>query len=513
MHRKTKTAVQTAVLMAALTLISKLFGFLREMVMANFFGTSYITDAYIMSFTMLSVLFGGLITAISTAYIPLYSKINESKGKAEGDRFSSAMISILLIISFLISIIGIIFSDQIVTVFAGGFNGETARLASFYVKVMFSYVIFASTASILESYLQYKGTFLPQIIGGYSISIGMIVVIIISAYTSYYYLAFGMLLGYSVRFAAMALVARKKDFKYAFTLRRDSDIKEITFLALPTFIGSYMLYINQFINKTIASGLKVGSISALNYAALLNNMIMSVTITVLSTIIYPKLAKANSLEQYDSFNKIISTGFNIVFMIALPCTLGSMLYSNQIVQIVYERGAFDSTATVMTSSAFFFYSSGLLFISVNSLLTKVYYSMHDMKTPMFFAGIGVIINIVFNLMLVQTMAHSGLALATSIASFCSTMMLYFGLKLKYPHIKAIDSVRKLLYITFSAILAVGSSYIIYKVLKFAMENSKLNQFIELLISVTVAGMIYLALLITFKVSEVKLLRQILNFKK
>lgn len=513
MHKKIRSAVQTAVLMAILTLVSKIFGFLREMVMANYFGTSYITDAYVMAITILTVLFGGIITAISTTYIPIYSKINESRGKADGDRFSSVILNLLLVISMLISIVGMVYSDQIISIFASGFYGETAELASFYVKILFSYVLFSSTASVLESYLQYKSVFLPQIMSGYSISLFTIVGIIISAYTSYYYLAYGLLLGYMVRFVVIMLIARKRDFKYSFSLKRDSDIKEILLLAIPTFIGSYLLYINQFIDKTLASGLKEGSISALNYAALLNNMIMSVTITVLSTIIYPKLAKANSLEQYDSFNKIISTGLNIIVMISLPCSLGSMIFSNQIVQIVYERGAFDSMATAMTSSAFFYYSAGLLFISINILLTKVYYSMHDMKTPMIFAGIGVIINVVFNLILVQYMAHSGLALATSISSLCSTLMLLYGLRFRYPHIKIFDSAGKLLKIMFASSLAVTGAYASYTQLAFNLGSIMLNQFVELLIAVVIAGIIYLILLTILRVDEVKLLKQMLSLKK
>lgn len=347
-----RTAAQTAVLMSILTLGSKLIGFIREMVMSNYFGTSYVTDAYVMAFTILSVLFGGIITAISTAYLPVFSRISESEGKLEGDRFTSEIVNILLAISVVISLIGIFFSDQIIAVFASGFQGETAKLASFFVKVLFSYVIFSSTAAILEAYLQYKGTFLPQIISGYFVSMCTIVAIIISAYTSYYYLAFGMVIGYILRLITMTIIARSRDYKYTLTFRYINNVREIAFLAIPTFIGSYMQYINQFVDKTLASRLVEGSISALNYASLLNNVIIDITITILATIIYPKLTQANSLKQYDRFNELVYKGFNVVVIISLPFSLGAMVYSNQVVQIIYERGAFDITATAMTSSAF-----------------------------------------------------------------------------------------------------------------------------------------------------------------
>ena len=505
-----KTAAQTAILMAVLTLISKLFGFVREMVMANFFGTSFITDAYAMSFTILTVLFGGIITAISTAYMPVYSRINENSGKQAGDGFTSGVLNLLLTVTILISILGIIFSNPIVAIFASGFSGETAKLASFFVKVLFSYVIFSSTSGILESYLQYKGVFLPQIISGYYVSLCTIAAIIISAYTSYYYLAFGMLAGYFLRFITLGIIAGRREFHYSPVFKYDTTIKEIMTMAIPTFIGSYALYINQFVDKTLASRLVEGSISALNYAALLNGLITGVTITILSTMIYPKLTQAVSLKQYDRYNNIIGTGFSIVIMVALPCSLGAMLYSGQIVQIVYERGAFDLKATTMTGSAFLFYAAGLLFISVNDLMTKAYYSMRDMKTPMIFAGISVIINIALCLILVRPMAHSGLALATSIAALCNTMLLWTGIRKKYPYVKLLESKNTLIKIIVSAVTAVGISYITYAFAIIPFAHVIIMRVAQLGLAVVVAVVVYLLMLSALKVKELKLLRTLLR---
>ena len=103
----------------------------------------------------------------------------------------------------------------------------------------------------------------------------------------------------------MTIIARSRDYKYTLTFRYINNVREIAFLAIPTFIGSYMQYINQFVDKTLASRLVEGSISALNYASLLNNVIIDITITILATIIYPKLTQANSLKQYDRFNELV----------------------------------------------------------------------------------------------------------------------------------------------------------------------------------------------------------------
>ncbi|MBK5263148.1 MAG: hypothetical protein JJE17_11380, partial [Peptostreptococcaceae bacterium] len=199
MNKTMRTAAQTAVLMAILTLISKAFGFVREMIMANFFGATFITDSYVMAFAIPMIIFGGIFGSVATAYMPLFSKITENEGEKAGSKFTSEVINLLMVVSIFAAIIGIVFSDQIVSIFASGFSGETARLTSFFTKVTFCYVLFTSIAGILEANLQYKGTFLVQIVLGYIQNIIVVAVIVISAFTSHYYLAFGWLLAHITR--------------------------------------------------------------------------------------------------------------------------------------------------------------------------------------------------------------------------------------------------------------------------------------------------------------------------
>ncbi len=505
-----RSVAQTAVLMAVLTLISKLFGFVREMILAGFFGANYIVDAYVMSNTILTTLFGGIIVAISTAYMPLFSQISEEEGKDEGDRFTSSIMYLLILITIGISLIGIIFSNQIVMIFASGFKGETAKIAVFFIKILFSYIIFSSIAGILESYLQYKGIFIPQIISGYFISICMSIGIIISAYTNSYYLAFGTLAGHFLRCLVVAYFARKNGYKQQRKIKLEKNLKELFKLAFPVFIGSYITYINLFIDKTLASNLAEGSIAALNYASLLNVMIINVTITILSTIIYPKLSQANSLKQKSRFNELVSTGFNLVVIIGIPCSLGAMIYNTQAIQIIYERGSFDRLATSMTASAFMYYAAGMIFIAANEYVVRVFYSIKDMKTPMILGSISIIINIILNLILVNFMEHNGLALGTSIAAVINFAQLMFCLKRKHADIRIIASKKKLCKIIIAAIAAIIGSYISYSLIIDYMSRIIVARVIQLGLAVLVAVCLYLLLLVVFKIEEVKLIKQIIK---
>lgn len=502
-----QTAAKTAILMAVLLLCSKCIGFVREMVMAAFFGTSYITDAYVMAQSIPSMLFLGIFGAVATAYIPLLSDYMEKGSQEEGNAFTSRVINILLVISALSALVGLFFSDKLTALMAPGFEEETAILTSRYLKITFMYTVFSATAGILEAYLQYKGTFIPQVIIGYSQSAILIVTIIVSAYTDCYFLAFGLLIAYIVRLILMYVMARKKGYRYS--LHRGSYgkvFKQIIPLAIPVFIGHCGYQINMFVDKYLASGLIEGSVSALNYGNLLNGMIMTLSTSVLNTIIYPKIAQASASDRRDSVIAMSQTGVSLSVLIALPFAMGAIVYSGEIVQIVFERGAFDVAATELTTGAYRFYSVGMTFMALNTFLTSVAYSIKDTRRPMYFALVGVVTNIAVNLMLVGSMQHCGLALATSCAAAVNSVLLYVGLR-HFHGIDVVPSWSKMVKIALASAVSVGVSYLCYRGLVAAVWMPRM---VYLGLAVIIAVGIYPSLLKVFKIEELSILTSVLR---
>lgn len=493
-----KKVAYTLFFMVIMTLISKLLGFIRETVIANFYGTSYIVDSYVMAVAIPSILFGGIFAAIATAYMPTLSTVQETEGKIKANRFTSQIINVILILSIIVSVIGFVFSDQIVAIFASGFTGKTAALTSFYIKISFTYVIFTSLSSILDAYMQYEGSYLKPIVSGYFYNAAIILFVVISAMTSHYLLAFGILAGAILRLIFIGVSARKKGFVYSLDFSINESVRKILHLAVPVFIGTYILQINSFVDKTLASRLPVGSVSALNYGMILITLITGLTVSVLVTMIYPKLTRANTNENLEYFNDIVEKGVGITAIITIPFTFGIIAFNSAVVQIVYERGAFDPNATNMTSGAFLFYGIGLSFFAMNELLTKVFYSIRNTKAPIVCSGVSVIINIGLNLMLVDIMGHRGLALATSIAAMANTIMLLSWIQKAYPHIRINRSKRKLIKIVIAAFISVLIAYLVNLVL---ISNVWMPRMLYLLIDISIAGLIYLLLLKLFKIEE------------
>ncbi len=501
------TAAQTALLMAVFTMGSKLVGFIREMVLANYYGAGVITDAYVMAQSIPNMLFASLFSAVAISYMPTFSKKHELDGEEEANLFTSRVLNILVLISAVSALLGFLCPDILVKFFASSFSPEQAALTESYLKITMCLLMFSSISTLLEAFLQYKGVFLPQIILGYSQSASIIVFIIISAYTSHYYLAFGVLVGNIVRCLGVSALAKRRGLRYSFNWELGDTTKNIVMLALPIFIGGSINQINAFVDKSLASGLATGSVAALNYANLISNMILTVTSTILVTLIYPKLTQANSLEDYDRVNNIMERGINVVFIIAAPCTLGAMAYSGPVIQAVYERGAFDASASALTEPAFFWYAAGILFQGLALLLTKLYYSMGNTKTPVVYAAIAAVTNIILNLVLVGPMKQGGLALATSVAAGINVIQLYFGLRRKYPRIQLLRSKRKVVKILLATEVAVGASLAVYHILPAA---SGLMGLIYLGAAVCVAAVVYLVLLVVMKIDEVNLIKDLFS---
>jgi len=504
------TAAQTALLMAVFTMGSKLVGFIREMVLANYYGAGVITDAYVMAQSIPNMLFASLFSAVAISYMPAFSQRYELEGEREANLYTSRTLNILVVISAVSALLGFLCPDVLVKFFATNFSPEQAALTESYLRITMCLLMFSSISTLLEAYLQYKGVFLPQILLGYSQSISIIVFIVISAYTSHYYLAFGVLIGNILRCVGVSALAGRHGLKYSFDWKLKDTARNIAMMAFPIFIGGSINQINAFVDKSLASGLATGTVSALNYANLISNMILTVTSTVLVTLIYPKLTQANSLEDYDRVNSIMERGMNVVFIIAAPCTLGAMAYSGPVIQAVYERGAFDYSASALTEPAFFWYAAGILFQGLALLLTKLYYSMGNTKTPVIYAGIAAVTNIVLNLILVGPMKQGGLALATSIAAGINVIQLYFGLRRKYPQIQLFRSKRKMGKILAVTVAAVGISRICYGLLE---GMGKLPGLITLGLAVCAAGLVYLVLLVILKVDEVNLIKDLFGRRR
>lgn len=502
MPKRDKLAYSAAMI-SILTLISKALGFFREVMIANRFGSGMETDTYFVAVTGTVIIMGTLGAALNTTLIPIFTEIGQKYGKRGKLKYFNNVTNIVLAITLIIVVLGFIFSPIIIRILAKDFEGDQFLLAVKLHRIGMPIAIFLGLTYVFSGLLHSSQIFGPPAISGFPYNfvflsyliffckeanvVTLMIVSVIAAFFQFLILV-------------PATIHMGYRFRLGFNLY-DRYLRKAVGLIFPVLIGSAVQQVNVIIDKTLASGLQVGSISALNYASKINEVVIAVFIMAITTVVYPMLADAFARDSIGDVKKILGQGINIILIITVPATIGLILLGEPLVYLFFQRNAFDEVATYMTSQALIFYSLGLVGSSLRLMLNKVYYSFQDTKTPMVNGMIAVVVNLVFNLILIKPMGHSGLALATSISATVTTIMLFISLRKKIGPI-GLTSYLICFVKTLAASLIMGIVvFLIYYKLGGLLPAIKPVQIIVLLASVAIGALVYFGLCIVFRVKE------------
>lgn len=495
--------VKATVTIMAISLVSKVLGFTRELVLGYIYGASVYSDIYIMSMNIPIIVFDLIGVAIATTFIPLYYENDKVGGESQALKFSNNIFNITLGLGVIISLICFLFAKPLVKLFAMGFEGSKLDLAVNFTRIMIFGGIFIGIRNIMTSLLQIKDNFLISSLTGLPFNIIIILSIILSSKYNIYILPIGTLIAIASQFIFQYPFAYKYGYKYKFIFDiEDKYVRKMIWLVSPVFIGVAVNQLNTIIDRSLASTLVDGSISALNYANKLNIFVTVLFITSISTAVYPMLSKLSSDNDKEQFSKIITKSVNSIIILVLPISVGAIVLSNPIVNILFERGAFDENATAMTSVALVFYSIGMVAFGLRDILGKIFYSLQDTKTPMINGVITVFFNIILNIVLVRFMKHAGLALATSLSSIICTILLFNSLSKKIDYFgqdKIIKTIIKSLLA--SAIMGI-ITYLGHNMISSILGNAFTMKLISLMVSILLGMVIYIIMATILKIDEI-----------
>ncbi|WP_431800857.1 murein biosynthesis integral membrane protein MurJ [Halobacillus andaensis] len=490
---------KAVVILMVLTIFSKFIGFFRDVILAYFYGASGISDAYIISMTIPVVIFGVVARGISTGYIPMYSRIEEEEGSPEAIRYTNNLINVLLAFCTLIVAAGLFFTEPIVKVFASGFEGATLQTAVTFTRITILGIYFTIFIRVLSAYLNYKKYFaVPNLLG-----IPMSIIVILSIMISYQLnvvdlLAFGFVTALFVQLLILLLFAYKKGYHYKTTFDlKDEHLKKMLLLAVPVILGSMVHQINKLVDRTLASQISTGGISALNYANTLNGFVHGVFVTSIATVMYPLISKMASKDNIEGLKRSLYQSIIGISVLIVPATVGSMLFAEPIVRMLFDRGAFDAQAVTMTAGAFFFYSIGMMGTGLRVILSKAFFSLQDTRTPMVNAAMAMGLNIVLNLILSRYMGISGLALATSISAIFCTVLLFYNLRNKLGSLNYRRMTGSFLKVVAASLIMGAAAELVYHSLLNVIDFQ-----ITLIITIITAAVIYLAVVYFMKIEEI-----------
>lgn len=497
------------------TLIAKILGFGRELTLAAAYGASSTSDAFLVAMNIPAVIFTAVGTSLGTAFIPLFCEVRSKDGDNASVRYTNNIFNVVVLICLVFAIVGAFFAPEIVKLFALGFKGETMEKAVYFTRIMLLGIPFLGISYIMMAYLQVKENFIIPGLMPVPYNLCIIISIILSTKTSPYILPFGALIGLLGQFLFQLPFAMKRGYKYQPYLNfKDEYLKKMLWLVGPVFIGVAVNQINTIVDRTIASTLVEGSISALNYANKLNQFVMGMFIVSISSVVYPMLSKLSTDNNKTEFNKSIITSINTVVLIVIPISVGAIILATPIVKILFQRGEFDARATYMTSIALVFYSIGMIGFGLRDILGKVFYSLQDTKTPMINGAIAMGLNIILNILFVKftNMQLAGLAFATSISALVTIILLFINLRIKIGPFGGKYVLTVFIKSMLSALLMAAITLFIYNNLSVILGSGTIKEIITLALSVGSGAIVYAACVILLKIKEVNLILDTLKSK-
>ncbi len=491
---KASKAAKSVFMIMVFTLLSKVLGFFREMLIASKFGAGYSTDTYFVAMTATTILMSMLGSALNTTLIPVFVNIEEKQGKTEKLKYMNNVINILFFITLVLMAAGWFLSPCIIKILAKGFQGEQFQLAVKLNRIGLPIVLFMGTTYVFSGFLQSSESFAAPAAIGLPFNA---VYIIFLLFFSYKFGLEGLMVAAVLATLGQVLIqipsARRLGYRYSFEFNwKDKNLRKALFLAGPVLLGSTVDSINTIVDKTMASSLADGSISALNYAAIVNSIVISIFIVAITTVIFPMLSREFSKDDMDSLKRIMGQGIRIILLVTLPAVVCVLVLSEPIIKVLFQRGAFDSRATDMTSQALLFYSIGMVALALRHMLNKVFYSLQDTKTPMINGIITVGLNIIFNIIFIRYMAHAGLALATSLSFVITTTILFYSLRKKIGSFGFKKQLSYLIKAAFVSLVMGVGIYLMNKFLSIRNTGNFLKEFFNLCVTIGFGAIIYIA---------------------
>ena len=324
-----------------LTVLTKALGFIREMVLSYVYGASSFADAYLISQTIPTVVFSFVSAGIATGFIPLYSRILSERGKLDADKYTSNLCNALSICAVGLIVFVLIFVQPVVQLFASGFSGETLLLATQLTRISIFGVCFTGLVNLFTAYLRLQGNYIVPALTGLPMNLVIIICLLISsAQTNIWLLAVGSVVAIASQLVVCIPFLCRAGFRYTLFLDlQDQHMKEMMLIALPVIAGTAVREINILVDRTLASMIAVGGISALNYAARLDGFVQGLFVLSVTTVLYPMISKRAAEGDMKGFKAYLVEAISMVNLLVIPTTVGAMIFSREIVTLLFGRGA------------------------------------------------------------------------------------------------------------------------------------------------------------------------------
>jgi len=510
----TKSLIKSTSIISVATASSRVLGFIRDILIANFFGTGNLIQAFVVAFRIPNLMRRMVGEgAVNSAFVPVLSEYLATKKKEDYWQLANVILNLLAVVLAAIVLIGIAFSPIIVRIIAPGFVKDPGQLelAIKLTRIVFPFIFLIGLTAFAAGVLNSLKHFATPAFGPCLLNLSIIATMLFFYRTiNITMLAVSILVGGFLQLMLQIPVLYKKGMRIRFPITfHHPAVKKIGTLLAPRILGSTVYQLNVLVDSILASLYWIvgkGGIAALYYSNRLIQFPTAIFGIAVATAVLPTLSGYFAKNELDKFKKTISFSLKFIFLFMIPAAIGIMIIGKPIIEALFQRGEFGSYSTMITNQALFFYAIGLFSYAGIKILVFSFYSMQDTMTPVKTAAIALLINVILNLILMWPLKIGGLALATSISGIFNFIVLFYILRKRMGPLNE----REMLIFLFKIILAsLVMGAILLGLTKTPMyisffgKGSSLLNIAGLISVIAISASSYIVILLLLRVKEVE----------
>lgn len=416
-----------------ITLLSKILGLIREVVIAGYFGATADTDAFFVAFRLPDVFYNSLLNfLVAIAFIPVFSEYITAKNKKLAWKLARSTFLAIVFVFGLCSFVLMVFAPRIITIIAPGLDGPSFGNAVLWTRVMSPIIMFGGLLGLLKSILNASGKYLlPASIPILYNLVVILAVLFFGRQVGVAALAFGVLVAALLQFGFLMVPVKQAGFTFIdptglnslISVKRnisESGVLRVANLAGPVALALVIGQVVPIVEVGFASKISDGAISYLGYAQRIFTLPEQIFTIAISTILFPALAADAARSNTRELIKKFSISFRLTVFAIVPVTLILTMYSELILGLLLGRGAFDATSVEETSKVLSAYAISLLAVCIRSLVTYVFFALQNSKLLLIWTALMVPVNIILDLLLIPRFSVVGIALGASITTLLHT---------------------------------------------------------------------------------------------
>ena len=431
MERK-NTVIKTTkitIIITAFAVVSKCLGFLRDAILAHYYGSSAISDIFITTLSMPDILFELIANSITIGFVPIATGMLSRQSSDEDiNRFTSNVFSVFEILAcFFVGVI-CVFARQIINVAAPGFKGEYIDIAVFFLRIISVSMIFKTASSIFGAYMHTYKNFIPVSMYGAITDTIIIGFNVLSVQKGYNLLPFGVLCGVFIQMVFSIICAVYTGFRYRAVIKlRDPNLRAMLMMFMPAIAATGANQIIQLINKGLATTVSEGGVTLISNANKMGYAAEMIIVLSIAAVMYPTLSALAAQNNNSGFKTELSKGLKNVLILMIPLTLALIMYARPIIQILFGHGKYVD-AVAYTAMLMKIYCCGIIGLSAYTIMIRALYANKMIVHSALCAVISLGINITLSIVLTKTLGFglAGIAVATSVThtfSFVLALMM------------------------------------------------------------------------------------------